>query len=50
MKKASEKIAEKKSTITESIANEIQSLSNTIKITESSLMKDKLVDENCPPL
>lgn len=44
MKKASEKITLKKSAITESITNEINSLSNNIKITEASLMKDKLID------
>ena len=48
LKKAQEYIDKKRSTMEESINESIKILSRNIKNIESTLMKDKLIDENCP--
>ena len=48
LKKAQEVIEKKRSSMEESINESIKILSKNIKNIENTLMKDKLVDENCP--
>ena len=49
MKKANEIIESKRAGMMTNITNEITSMSGQIKTHESNLMKDKFVDETCPP-
>lgn len=48
LKKAQEFIGKKRPAMEESINESIKILSKNIKNIESNLMKDKLIDENCP--
>ena len=48
LKKAQEFIGKKRPAMQESINESIKILSKNIKNIESTLMKDKLIDENCP--
>ena len=48
LKKAQEYIDKKRSTMEESINESIKILSRNIKNIEGTLMKEKLIDENCP--
>lgn len=48
LKKAQEFIAKKRPNMEDSINESIKILSKNIKNIESTLMKDKLIDENCP--
>jgi hypothetical protein len=49
LKKASDTIESKRSGMLTNIQTEINSMCNQIKGLETGLMKEKFVDETCPP-